>query len=166
MFLTPHFTHYQLEYDFSHQAVQLGQAKLTGKIDYLGFDQTNVTVIDFKTGKPMASWTAGSLVEQTKLWRYRNQLIFYKLLVENSPSFNSVLRVVTGQLQFLDAHYLANPKPSDLVLATSFDQAEIVKLTKLIQIVYQKIVTLDFPDISQYPPTFQGTQEFCQDLLS
>jgi len=40
---------------------------------------------------------------------------------------------------------------------------------KLEQVVGQEKTensTLDFPDISQYSPTFQGTQEFCQDLLS
>jgi len=52
------------------------------------------------------------------------------------------------------------------VLSAHITEAEVSQLSKLIQIVYQKILTLDFPDISQYPPTFQGTQEFCQDLLS
>ena len=159
------FTNPKLEYDFSHQVVQIGQAKLTGKIDCLVFENNQVTIVDFKTGQPVFSWTGRNSQEQTKLWRYRNQLMFYKLLVENSPSFHSSFQVTTGQLQFLDAHYLTDPKPQDLVLETSFDTTEMVWLAKLIQVVYQKIVTLDFPDTSQYPPTFQGTQEFCQDLL-
>ncbi len=159
-------TNYQLEYDFSNQSVQLGQAKLTGKIDYLALTGTTATVIDFKTGKPMSSWTGRTPQEQTKLWRYRNQLIFYKLLVENSRSFGSTTKVQTSSLQFLDAHHLSNPQPENLVLSAHIDEAEVSQLSKLIQIVYQKILTLDFPDISQYPPTFQGTQEFCQDLLS
>jgi len=95
-----------------------------------------VSVVDFKTGQPVFSWTRRSSQEQTKLWRYRNQLMFYKLLVENSPSFNSSVRVTTGQVQFLDAHCLTNPKPQDLVLTTSFDATEIAQITKLIQVVY------------------------------
>ena len=39
------------------------------------------------------------------------------------------------------------------------------KLKKLINIVYKKIVSLDFPDISKYSKDLRGIKMFEEDLL-
>ena len=42
---------------------------------------------------------------------------------------------------------------------------EIIRLQKLVDIVYQKIQALDFPDISRYSKDFKGVIAFEDDLL-
>jgi len=52
----------------------------------------------------------------------------------------------------------------DLPLSIDEEMAERTK--KLIGIVYKKIVALDFPDITKYPPTMKGIVQFEDDLLA
>ena len=39
------------------------------------------------------------------------------------------------------------------------------KLKQLIEIVYKKIINLDFPDISKYSKDLKGIKQFEEDLL-
>jgi hypothetical protein len=39
-------------------------------------------------------------------------------------------------------------------------------MKSLIEVVYKKIINLDFPDISKYSSDLKGVQEFKEDLLS
>jgi hypothetical protein len=45
------------------------------------------------------------------------------------------------------------------------EDKEIVRTKKLIEAVYKKIVTLDFPDVSKYAPTYKGLVQFEDDLI-
>ncbi|MEM1312634.1 MAG: 3'-5' exonuclease [Patescibacteria group bacterium] len=153
----------RIEQDFSNQGVTLGRAKITGKIDKMCIQPGNhLLVIDLKTGKAFKSWKASAIHDQIKIDRYRRQLLFYKLLVENSRDFSSRYKVTSGSLEFLEIpnndQQIVN-LDSDL----SFDEAE--KLNKLIQVVYRKIQNFEFDIAEQYSKDLQGTQQFIKDLI-
>jgi len=174
----------RLEEDFASQGVVLFKhkddlnngneslnetARITGKIDKLKFNTLGegdgvkiIEVVDFKTGKNHSKWSDSTLDVQVKLQNYRRQLVFYKLLVENSRDFGKY-KVNTGSLEFLD---LPQGKDKIVILNTEISDLEAVELSKLIQVVYKKIINLDFPDISKYEPNLKGIEEFIQDLLA
>jgi DNA helicase-2/ATP-dependent DNA helicase PcrA len=163
------------EEDFIAQGVVLGkekyQAKITGKIDKIivtteGLTQKQFVVSDFKTGKAHPKWNDSGVDTQVKLQNYRRQLVFYKLLVENSRDF-SQYKVSQGQLEFLD---LPSNQSKTVILETEITDLEAQELSKLIQVVYQKIVGLAdgklLPDVSQYSADMSGINAFIQDLIN
>lgn len=152
-----------VERGFNNEGVVVAGANLSGKIDKLHFDSPGVVqVIDFKTGKPAAGWQGKDEYEKVKLHRYRQQLMFYKLLVEGSASFSKRLSVSSGALEFIEPD-----EQGKLVnnLELTFDDQELARFTKLIGAVWQHIVELEFPDTSDYPQNLKGIQKFEQDLI-
>jgi DNA helicase II / ATP-dependent DNA helicase PcrA len=151
----------ELEYDFLHENVLIDQAHITGKIDKMTFDNTSnfITVTDFKTGKALHSWKSSD--NKIKLDRYTRQLVFYKILVENSTRFSNFYQVRTGELEFLEAKQHEN----DILVKTILEE-ENEKLKQLISIVWNKIQNLDFPDTSHYPNNLDGINFFIDDLLA
>jgi DNA helicase-2/ATP-dependent DNA helicase PcrA len=152
----------RLEINFKTQGVTLGEAGITGQIDKMDFDEQNksVCVVDFKTGKGLDSWRGATPQENIKLWRYRQQLLFYKLLVENSRDYGQY-RVHQGKLEFLEADKLGRV----LSLTDDLQPEQANQLARLIQVVYNKIIHLDFPDVSKYSKDLDGIKQFTQDLL-
>jgi DNA helicase-2/ATP-dependent DNA helicase PcrA len=152
----------QPEYDFSGEFVKIGDALITGKIDRLRVDEKNRTIIiyDYKASKPFFKWDGGDAHQAAKAWRYKNQLLFYKLLVENSRRFAG-LRIDHGVIEFLEP---ANGKISSLIL--EIGQEDVHQMQRLIQAVYRHIVTLDFPDTTIYGSDFLATQQFVVDLAN
>lgn len=148
----------QVEVDMKHEAVHIGSAHLTGKIDFLRTKNGAYTVLDFKTGKAFDSWDdAKSDEDKVKLHKYRQQLITYKLLLENSTHYSDK---PVGKI----ALWFTEEGPIvELALDTTDEEVERTK--KLIQAVYQKITTLDFPDISRYGTTYKGILSFEEDLI-
>ncbi len=152
-----------VERGFNNEGVIVGQAHLSGKIDKIRFLSPNeVGVIDFKTGKPASSWQGRDEYEKIKLHLYRQQLMFYKLLVEGSASYNVKLRVRHGALEFVEAND-AGKLIENLEAELSTD--DLLRFTKLIGVVWEHIQSLSFPDITQYPKTLKGITAFEQDLL-
>lgn len=153
-----------IEKDFRTLGVHVGDALLTGKLDRLVIDERSkeVRVTDFKTGKPFSSWKAGSY-DQVKLWKYRQQLLFYKLLVEKSSTYAYGYKAVEGSLEFLEP----DSKNKIQVLSLSYNACteELQRLEKLIEVVYMKIMNLDFPDVSGYSKDMKGIERFVGDLL-
>jgi len=151
------------ERGFNNEGVVVNEARLSGKIDLLHFtDGGQVEVRDFKTGKPVRAWQGKDEYEKVKLHKYRQQLLFYKLLVENSASFARRLTVTSGALEFIE--------PDDegrLVdnLELSFEPDELTRFAALIGAVWQHIMSLSFPNPAGYPPTLKGIQQFEQDLI-
>lgn len=151
------------EFDFRDQGVQIGTASLTGKIDRLHIDpQTReVIVSDYKTGKAIRDWHSGSEYDLVKAIKCKHQLLFYKLLVENARSFKGQYTVTQGKLEFIE------PKNNEIkILSLTIDPQELEQLRKLIEVVYNKIINLDFPDTSGYEPSSMGIQHFINDLLT
>jgi DNA helicase-2/ATP-dependent DNA helicase PcrA len=152
-----------VERGFNNEGVVAGGANLSGKIDLLHFiDQGIVEVRDFKTGKPARSWQGKDEFEKIKLHKYRQQLLFYKLLVEYSASFHKRLSVSGGALEFIEPNEQGKLVPN---LELSFDPEELNRFAKLIGAVWAHIMKLDFPDTSKYPKTLKGIQQFEQDLI-
>lgn len=152
-----------IERGFNNEGVVVAGARLSGKIDKLHFtDGGNVEVIDFKTGKPARSWQGKDEFEKIKLHKYRQQLLFYKLLVEGSASFNGKLSVRGGALEFIETD--ENGRFVDN-LTLEFDAEEIARFARLVSAVWTHIMKLDFPVISGYPRNLRGIQQFEQDLI-
>lgn len=152
-----------VERGFNNEGVVIAGANLSGKIDKISFiDTGSVRVVDFKTGKPSESWSGKDDFEKVKLHKYRQQLLFYKLLVEGSASFNKKVEVIGGVLEFVETN-----EHNDLVknLELSFEDKELQRFTVLIGAVWKHIMDLDFPDTSKYPKNLKGIQAFEQDLI-
>lgn len=150
------------ELDFGRQEVMLDSARLTGKIDVVDINDADKTMIvtDYKTGKPALSWKGSDEWEKIKLYKYRQQLMFYHLLIRHSRDYHSY-EVSSGRLCFVEP-----TKSGDCsTLELSFDREEIERFSKLISKVWDKIMALDLPDTSHYEPTLKGLLQFEQDLL-
>ncbi len=161
------FKNYQnnmkVEVNFRKQNVNINGVPITGAIDQMIVDKENksIKVTDLKTGKGLSSWSGGSEYSKRKLLNYRMQLVFYRLLIENSRDFKNY-SVRNGSLMFVEPD-----KDSKRVIELEMEitREETDKLTKLIQIVYEKITKFDFPDTSNYQQNYKGTEQFIQDLL-
>lgn len=150
----------QAELNFAGQHAILGSAHLTGSIDLIDRDGTSIVVTDYKTGRAIRDWKGQTDYEKIKLHRYRQQLMFYKLLIEHSRDF-ARFTVDRGVLQFVEP-----TKNGDIIgLDAAFTNDELAEFTQLIQKVWHHITTLDLPDTSHYEQTYKGVLEFEKDLL-
>ena len=152
------------ELDFSNQGVIIDNARLTGKLDVVDIDKQNKTIFvtDYKTGKPAHSWKGSADYEKIKLHKYRQQLMFYQLLVEHSRDYSN-FTFTGGRLQFVEP----DMKTGDILsLEDTFSREELTEFTQLIEIIWQKITTLDLPDISDYSADYKGMLQFEKDLLA
>lgn len=150
------------ELAFGGQQVKLGEAHLTGKIDLVDIDEKAKTihVSDYKTGKAPRSWQGKTDFEKIKLHKYRQQLMFYKLLIEHSRQYGNY-QVESGSLEFVEP--LDN---GDIVIhELNFEKDEVERFTKLIQAIWQHIQDYNLPDVSHYEQNYKGVVAFEQDLI-
>jgi DNA helicase-2/ATP-dependent DNA helicase PcrA len=146
------------EVDFSLEGVMLCDANLSGKIDRLEINKKNriVNIVDFKTGKPHSKW------EKTiKLLKYKQQLYFYKFLIEGSHTWQNY-KVVEARLEFIEPDDDGKIVPP---LKIQFDTEEEKKMKKLIMKVWDAIKNVDLPDTSEYSKDYKGTIEFIDFIL-
>ena len=150
-----------IETNFKNQGVTVEGARLSGAIDKMVLNQdSSCQVYDFKTGKPLTGWSKNNDHEALKAWRYQTQLIFYKLLVENSRSW-SEYTVDRGTLEFV------RPYKDDIVtLELAMEDADVSRVASLIGAVWERIQNLDFPDVSGYEKDMSGIRQFEDDLLA
>jgi DNA helicase-2/ATP-dependent DNA helicase PcrA len=153
---------HKIEVNFKNQGVIVGGAHLTGKIDkMIDIGGGAYEVVDFKTGHPVEKWQGTTPYEKVKLHNYKRQLIFYKLLVENSRDFMQKGVVNSGRLEFLE------PKNKRIIdLPLTIEQEDVEKTKKLIEVVYEKIMNLDFPDVSEYSQDVKGIEKFEKEMLN
>lgn len=149
------------ELNFAGQHVIVGDAHLTGSLDLVDIRDKTVTVTDYKTGKAARSWTGKTEYEKIKLHKYKQQLMFYKLLIEHSRDYRGH-QVASGILQFVEP----TSHGEILALEASFTDEELGRFTALIQSVWQHITTLDLPDTSTYSPDMKGMLQFEEDLVA
>lgn len=149
-----------MDLDFGNQGVVVGKAELSGKIDWAKIDGGKMIVADFKTGDPFDRWdTSESPYKKIKAWQYKLQLIFYKILVENSKDY-SKFKVEEGRIEFIE------PKGKKIIsLPLQITDEDVDRVSRLIKIVHEKIINLDFPDISKYSKDIKGILAFEEDLL-
>ncbi len=147
------------ELSFAGQGVQIGAAKLTGKMDLVDIADDKITVTDYKTGKPSGSWQGKTDAEKIKLHTYKMQLMFYQLLCENSRDY-SKYTFAGGVLQFIEPDIAGNIHALD----QQFSDEELEGFSKLIAAVWHCITNLELPDVSEFEPTYKGILAF-EDFL-
>ncbi|MEX1026960.1 MAG: ATP-dependent DNA helicase [Candidatus Paceibacterota bacterium] len=151
----------KVEVNFKNQGVLIGEAHLAGKIDRLSLEDANTAVVhDYKTGRAKTKWTGSSPLEKIQLHNYKQQLVVYKLLIEESRDY-SQYTVKKGVLEFVE------PKNGKLVsLELEIEDDDVVRTRSLIEAVYKRITTLAFPDVSGYSADVKGVEQFEDDLIA
>ena len=146
------------EYSFRHEGSFVGTAHLTGNLDQLLVDNESKTirVIDFKTGKPHARWS-----NDVKAHKYRQQLLFYKLLVEHSHSFKGY-EVDEAKLVFVEPDALTGTMHE---LPIQFTADDIAHTKQLIAAIWQRITNLDLPDTQAFSKDLKGIIAFEEWLI-
>ncbi len=151
------------EVNFASQGVQIDDARITGALDLIDIDEENktITVSDYKTGSPADMWGRGSEYTKIKLHKYRQQLLFYKILIENSGLYRGYT-VTKGQLAFIQP----DKAGASIVLDLDFtDKDELERTKNLITSVWANIMELNLIDTSGYPDTLAGIIAFEDSLL-
>jgi hypothetical protein len=150
------------EVNFKDQGVIVEGAHITGKIDRLiQLGGGKILVCDFKTGKAKKEWAPKGEYEKIKLYEYERQLLFYKLLIDNSRDYKDVYTISGGKLMFIE------PLPNGQVveLHLDFDAEKLDRVKRLIGVVYKKIMELDFPDTKEYGEKLEDIIAFEDSLL-
>lgn len=152
------------EKDFISQGVAIGDAHLSGKIDLIDLNDTTseAIVTDYKTGKSLTSWNGKTDYDKIKLHKYKQQLMLYKLLIENSRDYRGKYSVTIGALEFVEPDERGQINRLEMF----FDPDELERFQKLICVVWDKIHNLDLPDISGYEQNYKGILQFEDDLIS
>lgn len=142
-----------------YSAVTKSGLSMYGKIDRIDtIDDQTLRIVDYKSGKVITKPDSKSQETLLKQWRHRIQLGYYCVLIKQNKSYANK-QVITQILQ-LDA------KATDpLCLDYSFEREELARIEQLANIVFKRIKSLDFPDVSKYEPTLKGIQDFENDLL-
>ncbi len=152
----------QTELNFGGQHSIVGEAHLTGSLDLVDINKVDksIAVTDYKTGKPSDNWTGKTDYEKIKLHKYKQQLLFYKLLVESARDYRD-FKVISGIMQFVEPTMTGEI----LSLDAEFSDDEINQFKTLINAVWTRIKKLDLPDISGYDQSIKGLLAFEQDLI-
>ncbi len=139
---------------------------IIGALDAVAQTDGSLKIIDYKTGKPpLPEWKTTGLSDskKTSLHFYRQQLMIYKLLVDNSAKYKDHKGVTDAELIFVEPD--AESGEFIRLSIDQFDQAELDRTAKLINAIYQRIVSMDLPDISEYSKDLKNIQAFEQKLI-
>ncbi len=150
----------EAQVDLGNDGVVIGDAPVGGRLDLLRVDDGAFRVIDFKTGKVCRSWNATSDTDKIKLHNYKQQLVFYKLLLDRSS--RKRMPVAALALEFVEGVADEGERVLLEYVPTAEDEARLVKL---VNAVYHRIISLDFPDITNYERTYKGVLTFEDDLI-
>lgn len=145
------------EVDFGNEDVRLGDVRLTGKIDLMMVDKQtkSITVIDYKTGSACADWKGKSAHDKIKMHHYRYQLLFYKILIENSRRFAGYT-VDKGVIEFVEPTDQGKIERVEL----SYDSNEVDKIKQLMAAVWKHIQDLDLQLDASYGDKLQDILDF------
>ncbi len=149
-----------IERDFKNQGCQVAGIDITGKIDKIIKKEEGIMVSDFKTGSALTSWNEKGKYNKIKAWKYRNQLIFYKLLIETSRDFEKY-KVFSGRLEFVEP----SEKKEIISLDLEIKKEEAERVAFLIKEVGERIKNLQFPSFEK-KETIEDIRKFEEDLLS
>lgn len=150
----------ELNFAGQHSIVQ--SAHLSGKLDVVIIDKLNkiIHVTDYKTGKPPTSENGKTEFEKIKLHKYRQQLLFYKILIEAGRDYRGY-KVKSGSIIFIEPD-----KNSEITtIEINFDDEDTEHLENLIGATWKHIMELGLPDISSYEQNLKGILKFEQDLI-
>lgn len=149
------------EYSFTTENMELEGKPITGNVDHYVLKDSVLIITDFKTGRALNSWHVREDYYKQKLHRFRQQLMFYELLFSLHPEFHT-LQSVSSKVAFVE------PSRRDVYyeLALDVSNSERKNLEALINVVRQKIISLDLPDVSSYSLSTQGIEDFEEDLIN
>jgi len=145
--------------EVSLMPIESGKARLGGQLDHVLQTEDGLIISDYKTGKPLASFTTRDQTKAVKAWRHRTQLLFYSLLAQQSGRYQPG-RQLSACMLYVEA---ATARELRLGIEPSLD--ELQQLQRLIEAVWQHIMDLNFPDISAYTPNSDGIAAFSADLI-
>ncbi len=148
------------EYNFSRDGVNIDGVPITGKIDKIEDLDQGLIITDYKTGKPKYALKKSkrpsqkSESDESKNVDYWRQLVFYKLLADNSPNFQKKFKnkkVLKSTIDLLEKDkekkdYLKNPE----LEITPADEKEVIENIKF---VYQQMNLLNFEVNEHTSPT-------------
>ena len=127
------------EVNLATDNISIDGVPVTGKIDHILIDEKNKTieVYDFKTG----SYHKEKWQSHATLYKYMLQLVFYKLLLNNSSTYRNY-KVTKAHILFVV------PDKDDEVYdkVYEYNDEDEKEIKTLIKAVYQLIVSLDFID--------------------
>ena len=119
--------------------VELDGVPLTGALDKVEWlDNSTLRIVDYKTGAPNTTKTAGPNEKQPYGGDYWRQLAFYKILLEQSRLYAE--SVGTTAVAWLEP----DRKGSFPVVELSFSVTEIQFVERLIRETYAKIIAREF----------------------
>jgi DNA helicase-2/ATP-dependent DNA helicase PcrA len=139
----------------------IGDAKISGAVDLIEIDHQakTIAVTDYKTGKVVRNWKGATDYDKIKLHHYQQQLMFYKLLIENSRQFAGYV-VDLGAIEFVEP-----TRSGEIIrLEYRYDPDELDSFRHLINRVWQHIQQLDFAMPTDLKPTIAGILDF-EDIL-
>ena len=125
------------EVDLSSEHLVVDGVPVTGKIDHIAIDEAagEIESYDFKTGK----YHAEKWQSHATLYKYAMQLMFYKLMLEHSPSF-SKYKVARAHILFVRPD--KDGEVYDKVY--EFDEESEATLRRLVVAVFREISSLQF----------------------
>ena len=129
-----------MEKNFRDQECRVGDIEITGKVDRMVFLDSEIVVSDFKTGRALEEWKQSGNYEKIKSWKYRNQLIFYKILIESSREYGKNYRVNKGILEFVEP----NKEGEIIDLELEMERDEVERVKALIMAIGKRIKDLNF----------------------
>lgn len=146
------------EHNFRNEGVFVDTIHMSGKVDLLEINQRarSIVVVDYKTGVSSNKWKSDE-----RLHKYRQQLYCYKLLIENSHTYKGY-KVNGGRLEFVEPDKHGNCH----YLEIEFKDQEMVRTKALLAALWQRIHSLDMPDVSKYDKTLSGIIKFENDLIN
>jgi DNA helicase-2/ATP-dependent DNA helicase PcrA len=127
--------------DFKNQGAVVNGARLRGVVDRMDLDRKSktVTVADYKTGAGFYRWQlpqSATEHQRIKVRRYRNQLLFYKIMIDNAADWGRRgWKTQKGTLWFVEPE---RGKIRNIEL--EFEQEEINRFAKLIGVVWQQVL--------------------------
>ncbi len=124
--------------------IELQGVPIKGNLDKIEFDGKNVTIIDYKTGKPKNSLEGSKnkfirpTNDQPNGGDYWRQAVFYKLLIDNDPTND--WEVVGAQFDFVEPISEGEYHKEKVVITPD----DVTTVTNQVKDVYQKILAHDF----------------------
>lgn len=150
-----------VERNFAGEAIKCGDARLAGAIDLMDIDDTSKTIVvtDYKTGKAVLSWKGRTDFEKIKLHHYKQQLMMYKYLIENSRQFEGYT-VSTGIIEFVE------PDERGEIVRLEYEctTEDMERFKTLLSAVWKRIMALDFALPETYETSYKGIIAF-EDFL-
>jgi CRISPR/Cas system-associated exonuclease Cas4 (RecB family) len=149
-----------VEVNFANEGVYIDGVHATGKIDKMSFDGNRIEVTDLKTGKSFDGWDSKtnqndlSEYDKIKLHFFKYQLAYYVLLIRNSRTYNNY-SVEKGYIEFIEPNKIGKIN----ILSLSITDELVDRVSRLANIVYSKIMNLDFPNTDEYKMDARGEEK-------